>query len=95
MEEVGQMVWLRDALLWFTGAQERTHCCSEAAVKSVQREGALLLAGKRMERFDCHFWSKGNLGSCREETESRKLKRVNAATTKKTRPFSLISLFRR
>lgn len=70
MEEVGQMVWLCDALLWFTGAQERTHCCSEAAVRSVQREGALLLAGKRMERFDCHFWSKGNLGSCREETES-------------------------
>lgn len=41
------MVWLWDALPWFTGAQERSHCCSEAAVRSVQREGALLLSGKQ------------------------------------------------
>lgn len=56
--EVGQMVWLPDALLWFIGA----HCCSEAAVRSVHREGALLLSGKQMKRFDCHLWSKGSLG---------------------------------
>lgn len=52
MEEVGQKVWHRDALLWFIGAQERSHCCSEAAVRSVHREGALLLSGKQMKRFD-------------------------------------------
>lgn len=42
----------------------------EAAVGSVQREGALLLSGKQMKRFDCHFWSEGSLECCREETES-------------------------
>lgn len=70
MEEVGQMVWHHGALPWFIGAQERSHCCSEAAARSVQREGALLLSEKQMKRFDCRFWSKGSLGCCREETES-------------------------
>ena len=67
MDEVGQMVRLRDALLWFTGAQWRgVMLPSRGSRKFVQRQVALLHSDKQpqMKKFDCRFWSKGNLGCC-------------------------------